>query len=174
MMRLWRDQCLGARNHDDHLLRAAGTAVERGDRSDGSAPTVSRFLDTASQVALTVVSVRAVTYHESAALEVRLTGPYLGPDKDTFAIIPTLDFHDGTIEVNVAPDRCCRTRHLMHAASSASRFASMQSTALQVKVFISARRTRARKIRSAATMRHSIFPIPATISTGYAARPGKI
>ncbi len=59
-------------------------------------------LDTASQVAPHNVSVRAVTYHESAALEVRLTGPYLGPDKDTFAIIPTLDFHDGTIEVDVA------------------------------------------------------------------------
>jgi hypothetical protein len=29
-------------------------------------------------------------------------GPYRGPDTDTFAFIPGLDFHDGTIEVDVA------------------------------------------------------------------------
>ena len=48
------------------------------------------------------VTVAAVHYSDSDALEVRLTGPYLGPDKDTFAFVPDLDFHDGTIEVDVA------------------------------------------------------------------------
>ncbi len=48
------------------------------------------------------VTVAAVHYRDSDALEVRLTGPYLGPDKDTFAFVPDLDFHDGTIEVDVA------------------------------------------------------------------------
>lgn len=48
------------------------------------------------------VTVTTVQYGGSDALEVRLTGPYRGPDKDTFAFIPGLDFHDGTIEVDVA------------------------------------------------------------------------
>jgi hypothetical protein len=48
------------------------------------------------------VSVEAVRYGDSAALEVRLTGPYRGPDMDTFAFVPGLDFHDGAIEVDVA------------------------------------------------------------------------
>jgi hypothetical protein len=48
------------------------------------------------------VTVAAVHYGGSDALEVRLTGPYLGPDEDTFAFVPDLDFHDGTIEVDVA------------------------------------------------------------------------
>ena len=48
------------------------------------------------------VTVAAAHYGGSDALEVRLTGPYLGPDKDTFAFVPDLDFHDGTIEVDVA------------------------------------------------------------------------
>ncbi|HUN47598.1 MAG TPA: hypothetical protein VMU85_13800 [Stellaceae bacterium] len=48
------------------------------------------------------VSVAAVRYGGSDALAVRLTGPYRGPDRDTFAFVPDLDFHDGTIEVDVA------------------------------------------------------------------------
>ena len=48
------------------------------------------------------VTVTAVRHHGSEALEVRLTGPYRGPDTDTFAFVPDLDFHDGTIEVDVA------------------------------------------------------------------------
>ena len=48
------------------------------------------------------VTVKAVRYHGSDALEVRQTGPYRGPDPDTFAFIPGLDFHDGTIELDVA------------------------------------------------------------------------
>jgi len=48
------------------------------------------------------VTVKAVRYAGSDALEVRLTGPYRGPDTDTFAFVPGLDFHDGTIEVDVA------------------------------------------------------------------------
>ncbi len=48
------------------------------------------------------VTVEAVRYGGSDALEVRLTGPYRGPDMDTFAYVPGLNFHDGTIEVDVA------------------------------------------------------------------------
>ena len=44
----------------------------------------------------------AVRYRGGDALEIRLTGPYRGPDRDTFAFVPGLDFHDGTIEVDVA------------------------------------------------------------------------
>jgi hypothetical protein len=55
-----------------------------------------------SQLELRHVTATAVRYRDSEALEVRLAGPYRGPDLDTFAYIPGLDFHDGTIEVDVA------------------------------------------------------------------------
>ena len=48
------------------------------------------------------VTAVAVRYRDSDAVEVRLAGAYRGPDKDTFAVIQDLDFHDGTIEVDVA------------------------------------------------------------------------
>ncbi len=48
------------------------------------------------------VTVKSVRYGDSDAVEVRLTGAYRGPDMDTFAFVPGLDFHDGTIEVDVA------------------------------------------------------------------------
>jgi hypothetical protein len=59
-------------------------------------------LNDVSQVRPHNVTVAAVSYRGSDALEVRLTGPYRGPDMDTFAFVPGLDFHDGTIEVDVA------------------------------------------------------------------------
>jgi hypothetical protein len=68
--------------------------------AEGTATTLP--LNDASQVRPRNVTVEAVRYGDSDALEVRLTGPYRGPDKDTFAFIPGLDFHDGTIEVDVA------------------------------------------------------------------------
>ena len=64
--------------------------------------TVTLPLNSASQVRPRNVTVEAVRYGGSDALEVRLTDPYRGPDKDTFAFVPGLDFHDGTIEVDVA------------------------------------------------------------------------
>jgi hypothetical protein len=51
------------------------------------------------------VTVKSVRYGDSAAVEVRLAGAYRGPDMDTFAFVPDLDFHDGTIEVDVAGSR---------------------------------------------------------------------
>jgi hypothetical protein len=63
---------------------------------------VTLSLNDAAQVQPHNVSVTAVSYRGSEALEVRLTGPYRGPDTDTFAFVPGLDFHDGTIEVDVA------------------------------------------------------------------------
>ena len=59
-------------------------------------------LNDAAQVKPRNVTVKAVRYRDSAALEVRQTGPYRGFDTDTFAFVPGLDFHDGTIEVDVA------------------------------------------------------------------------
>jgi hypothetical protein len=68
--------------------------------AQGGAVTLS--LNDAGQVRPHNVTVAATNYRGSDALEVRLTGPYRGPDKDTFAFVPGLDFHDGTIEVDVA------------------------------------------------------------------------
>ena len=59
-------------------------------------------LNDASQVRARNVTVAAVRYAGSEALEVRLAGSYRGPDTDTFAFVPGLDFHNGTIEVDVA------------------------------------------------------------------------
>jgi hypothetical protein len=59
-------------------------------------------LDNADRVQAHNVSVRAVRYRDSAALEVRLTGAYRGPDTDTFAFVPGVDLRDGTIEADVA------------------------------------------------------------------------
>jgi len=67
-----------------------------------AADDVTLALNDAAQVRAQNVTVQAARYRGSDALAVRLTGPYLGPDQDTFAFIPGLDFHDGTIEVDVA------------------------------------------------------------------------
>jgi hypothetical protein len=68
--------------------------------AEGNAMTLS--LHDASQVRPRNATVQAVRYGGSDALEVRLTGQYRGFDTDTFAFVPGLDFHDGTIEVDVA------------------------------------------------------------------------
>lgn len=60
-----------------------------------------RLSDTSRLTPHNVTAV-AVRYRDSDAVEVRLAGAYRGPDKDTFAVIQGLDFHDGTIEVDVA------------------------------------------------------------------------
>jgi len=66
------------------------------------------------------VTVQAVRHNGSDALEVRLTGPYRGPDTDTFVFVPVVDFHDGTIEVDVAgsvlPDAPADTRGFVGVA----------------------------------------------------------
>ena len=63
---------------------------------------VTLRLTDASQVMPRNVTVEAVRYRGSDALEVRQTGPYRGFDSDTFAFVPGLDFRDGTIDVDVA------------------------------------------------------------------------
>jgi hypothetical protein len=68
--------------------------------AEGNAVTVP--LNEAWQVLPRNVTVRAVRYGGSEALEVRQTRPYRGFDTDTFAYVPGLDFHDGTIEVEVS------------------------------------------------------------------------
>jgi hypothetical protein len=59
-------------------------------------------LNDAATVRAHNVTVQSVSYAGSDALQVRLTGAYRGPDLDTFAIVPDVDFRDGTIEVDVA------------------------------------------------------------------------
>jgi|ERR1700704_5473334 hypothetical protein len=68
--------------------------------AEGNAITL--LLSNTSQVRPLNVTVEAVRYGASEALEVRQTRPYRGFDSDTFAFVPGLDFHDGTIEVDVA------------------------------------------------------------------------
>lgn len=87
------------------IIRAATFAIMLGVDAppvlaEGNATTLS--LSDASQVRPRNVTVEAVRYGGSEALEVRQTGPYRGFDTDTFAFVPGLDFHDGTIEVEVA------------------------------------------------------------------------
>jgi hypothetical protein len=68
--------------------------------ADGNVITVP--LNDVSQVRPRNVTAKAVRYRGSDAIEVRLLPPYRGADVDTFAFIPGLDFHDGTIELDVA------------------------------------------------------------------------
>src|SRR5215470_7188146 len=93
-------------------------------------------LNEASVVRPHNVTVQAVRHHGSEALEVRLTGPYRGPDTDTFAFVPGVDFHDGTIEVDVAgavlPD-APKTRCAATMPPSISRFQGMILTDCAVK-----------------------------------------
>ena len=83
-------------------IRAATLAVMLGVGAppvlaESNAITLS--LSDASQVRPRNVTVEAVRYGGTEALEVRQTGQYRGFDTDTFAFVPGLDFHDGTIEV---------------------------------------------------------------------------
>src|SRR3954464_14037041 len=59
-------------------------------------------LNDAASVQPRHVTVKATRYRGSDALEGRQTAPYRGFDTDTFAFVPGLDFHDGTIEIDVA------------------------------------------------------------------------
>ena len=80
------------------ILAAAGLA-----HSAGAADMeLSLALDNAAQVEARNVTVRAVEYHGSPGLEVRRSVSGAAPDIDTFAFVPGLDFHNGTIEVEVA------------------------------------------------------------------------
>jgi hypothetical protein len=63
---------------------------------------LSLALDNAAQVEARNVTVRAVEYHGSPGLEVRRSVSGAAPDIDTFTFVPGLDFHNGTIEVEVA------------------------------------------------------------------------
>jgi hypothetical protein len=63
---------------------------------------ITLTLNDVSQVRPRNVTVEAVRRGDGEALQVRQTGPYRGFDTDTFAYVPGLDFHDGTIELDVA------------------------------------------------------------------------
>src|SRR5260221_11067663 len=76
-------------------LLSLGVAVALAQRDD-----VTRSLNDAAQVQPHNVTVTAVNYRGSDALEVRLTGPYRGPDTDTFPFVPGLAFPDGPIETD--------------------------------------------------------------------------
>jgi len=82
------------------LIISASPAFAEGNAIKGNA--IKLPLNDASQVAPRNVTVKAARYGGSEALEVRLAGQWRGPDMDTFAFVPGLDFHDGTIEVDIA------------------------------------------------------------------------
>jgi len=82
------------------ILAAVGLTIAR----IAEAADIDLALDRAAQVEAHNVTVRAVTYQGSSALEVRRLG-VTTPDTDTFAFVPGLDFHDGTIDLEVAGDR---------------------------------------------------------------------
>jgi hypothetical protein len=87
------------------LIISASPAFAEGNAIKGNAikgNAIKLPLNDASQVAPRNVTVKAARYGGSEALEVRLAGLYRGPDMDTFAFVPGLDFHDGTIEVDIA------------------------------------------------------------------------
>jgi hypothetical protein len=77
------------------VSQSAGTAAAQGQA-------ITLPLVDAAEVRPHNVTVKALRPDGAAALEVRLTGPYRGPDTDTVAFVPGLDFHDGTIEVDAA------------------------------------------------------------------------
>ena len=64
--------------------------------------TVTMPLDNATLVQPHNVTVKAARYRDSDGLEIRQIGEARGFDLDTFAFVPELDFHDGTIELDVA------------------------------------------------------------------------
>lgn len=74
------------------VIQAAGAAEAE----------LSLALDNATQVEVRNVSVRGVDYRGGPALEVRRLVSGAAPDIDTFAFLPGFDFHNGTIEVEVA------------------------------------------------------------------------
>jgi len=78
---------------------AALTVIEA---ASATGPELSLALDNAAQVEARNVSVRAVDYRGGPALEVRRLVSGAAPDIDTFAFVPGFDFHDGTIEIDVA------------------------------------------------------------------------
>jgi 3-keto-disaccharide hydrolase len=78
---------------------AALTVIEA---VSATGPELSLALDNAAQVEARNVSVRAVDYRGGPALEVRRLVSGAAPDIDTFAFVPGFDFHNGTIEIDVA------------------------------------------------------------------------
>lgn len=126
--------------------------------------TVTMPLDNATLVQPHNVTVKAVRYGDSDVLEIRQIGEARGFDLDTFAFVPGLDFHDGTIELDVAGIRS-RTRRQARAVSSGLPSASIrQVPPLRARDYTSARPTAEPRTRFAATIRPSIFHIRATIS----------
>ena len=127
-------------------------------------------LNDAAQVKPRNVTVKAVRYRDSDALEVRQTGPYRGFDTDTFAFVPGLDFHDGTIEVDVAgsslADAPANARGFIGVAFRIDeQGGTFACEGLYIRPAMGAPAT-----SCGATARPSISPIPAMISTACAVK----
>ena len=84
------------------IVQAAGLTALLAMPAIAQERAVTMPLNDAAVVQTRHVTVNATRYRNSDALQVRQTGPYRGFDTDTFAFVPGLDFHDGTIEVDVA------------------------------------------------------------------------
>ena len=81
------------------LAAPAFSIVSHASAADGE---LKLALDDASQVTAHNVTMRAVDYRGGRALEVRRVVLGEAPEIDTFAFVPDVDFHDGTIEVDVS------------------------------------------------------------------------
>jgi hypothetical protein len=68
--------------------------------------TDSYRLDSLAGFKMNGVSAKSITYNGRHAVQVKYSGlgpgGYPGPDRPTFAFLPDVDFHNGTIEVDVA------------------------------------------------------------------------
>jgi len=59
-------------------------------------------LDSLTGLKMNEVVAKPITYKRQDALQVKFApGEYLGPDRTTFAFLPDVDFHNGTIEVDL-------------------------------------------------------------------------
>jgi hypothetical protein len=92
-----------ARNRFACVITCAAVAALTGIQAAGAEESeLSLALDNVAQVEARNVTVRAVDYRGGPSLEVRRRLSGAAPDIDTFAFVPGFDFHNGTIEVEVA------------------------------------------------------------------------
>jgi hypothetical protein len=84
------------------VITCAAAALTVIQVADAAETELSLALDNAAQVEARNVTAQAVDYHGGPALEVRRRVSGAAPDIDTFAFVPGFDFHNGTIEVEVA------------------------------------------------------------------------
>lgn len=147
---------------------AALTAI---DASSLGGPEFFLPLDDAAQVAARNVSVKAVDYRGSPALEVRRLVSGAAPDIDTFAFVPSFDFHNGTIEIELAgsplPDAPPGARGFVGVVF---RVQTSDGSFATEGIYVCARPTAVRRTKFGAITQRSISRIQVTTLLASAAR----